>query len=280
MDPLFPLDLNGLTSYNMSLHSFFLNLFASLDVSDVDELSADFMYEGFSAEVVMEHLKRVKDEKNISDADFSKDIKLLVIIAAVMGNVNAKNREKISDSGKNKVTAILEKYGLSMGGAGGKRATINLPRVSATFPILTVTIVKSMKFERNYGNVFLCHSLPKFMKTSTFPGVIPQGLNSKVRDVLLIASTCYSSEQTIALKRDTKKYEDVLAAYSEQVTYVNLSHNSPIPGEDERMKFIKTLTFDVSAILTVVAKYAALSGVSVADCTTTDFTNAGLLVKV
>lgn len=258
----------------MSSRDRLLDLLKTIQIANVGDLAAKFMYQGFSAEEVMKHLLQIKDSKRISDTDFGNDIVTLVTIGAVMGNYNEKNKMKIAEDGRAFADATIQKYEITLGGAKGNRLSVNIPRILATFPDITVRIVDKIGFERNYGNQFNCNSLPPFMKTSVFPSLIPANLEKTVRNVLLVLCNCYTAEQNMALRN----LDDPVAAYNTQTKYTMLSHGSAYPTNEARLAQLKEFTFRFKDVLVVLETYSLIMNKDIGKVTAGDFTNAGLKV--
>lgn len=258
---------------SQSPRSVFENLLKGLEVEVAQDLAAKFMYQGFNADQVMAHLLGLKVKNNISDKDFLKDLVDLITLGAIVGNYNANNKTKISEEGKNVADALLKKYDIKEGGAKGSREVVNIPRVMATFPDITVQVVNKVPFERNYGNQFLCIDIPKFMKTSVFPAIIPKNLDAKVKKALLIVSTCYSAEQTMALRN----IDDPVAAFGAQRKFTQLSHDSAFPKDRVRKSLLEKLEFNVVLIQKVIERHNKLLGLPDFTITFDDFEKAGLM---
>lgn len=253
----------------------FEDLFRNVEITVSEDLAASFMYEGFNADQIMQHLMGMKMKNNVGDAAFVRDIVDIITLGAIMGNYNSNNKTKISEDGRRSADKLMVKYALQEGGAQGNRKIVNVPRVMATFPDITVTVISKVPFERNYGNQFLCIDLPKFMKTSVFPAIIPKRLNVSVKKVLLIASTCYSAEQTMALRNS----DDAVAAFGAQKRFTQLSHDSAFPKQSVREAILQTFEFDFVAIMRVVNKVTVMAGLEPVAVTAEDFTGAGLTLK-
>jgi len=251
-----------------------MDLLKGIQINNVQELAAKFMYQGFSAEEVMKHLLAVKDAKNVNDVDFVSDIVALVTIGAVMGNYNEKNKMKIAEEGRMIADAVITKYNITLGGAKGNRLAVNIPRVLATFPDITVRVVAKIGFERNYGNQFNCNSLPAFMKTSVFPSIIPTNLDRNIKNILLILCNCYTAEQNMALRG----LEDPVAAFNTQTKYTMLSHGSIFPSNAVRLAQLQEYTFRFKDMISVMNAFSTIMGKDVTTVTAGDFTNAGLKV--
>lgn len=246
-------------------------LVSSISLKGIGEIAALFMYQGFSPEMVMEHLAKVKAEGNISDSDFQRDIQSLIIMGAVMGNYNEHNSGKISEEGKKKADTLMQKYGLKKGGIGSDKRQVNIPRLLAAFPIATTRVLMKCP-SRSYTNAFECNSLPTFLKNPVFPSLIPGSLDTILKAALSVVATCYSAEQTMALKKMT----DASQAYEQQKQYTEIAFNSSRPTTIERQQFLRQLQFPVSNINTVLRKFKEITKKDIAEVTEAMFTSAGL----
>jgi len=254
----------------------FTDLLANITFENLDVTANFFAYQGFDPAVIMDHLLKRKADMNISDREFVRDIKDLIVLGAVMGNLTDNNKNKISEDGKLKAEGLFTRYDLKMGGVKGNRYQVNIPRIMATFPILSVKITCAISHERNYGNQFHCSTLPKFMKSALFPAVIPKNLNESIRKILMAVCTCYTAEQTIAIKRDQT---DAAEAYNNQVAFTTLTHESQFPDDADRTDYIRTLRFNIVAIQDVMDQLSSITGRPQIVIRNLDFTTAGLLVE-
>jgi hypothetical protein len=258
----------------MSDINIIVNLIGGMAVEDIETISAMFMYQGFSPEMVFAHLAKIKKDKNIANDEFITDIKTIVVIGAIMGNYNSNNSNKISDEGKAKGDALISKYELKAGGVGQEKKAVNIPRILAAFPIIT-TKVLSKCTGRNYGDVFGCNALPNFLKNPVFPSLVPTTLPKKVVIMLLTISVCYTTEQTMAIR----KVEDVITAYNQQKQYVDISFRSSVPSQEERSTFIKTLPFPHTILATILTRFNEVTKKTVGMPSKKEMTDAGLVLQ-
>lgn len=243
----------------------------AMTVGDLSQFIALFMYQGFSPEMVFAHLAKIKKDKNIDSSEFGNDMRSLVVMGVIMGSYNDHNSTKISEDGKRAGDALMEKYDLKKGGVGKDRRAVNLPRIVAAFPIFTINVVLKSP-ARNYGGPFSADLLPACMKTAVFPSVVPKSIDGNVVKYLLLASTCYTAEQTMAISR----FSDAGAAVKNQTRYTEISFNSSMPTDSERVKFIRTLEFSYNALNTVWSKYKDITQKGVSPPSQAEFTAAGL----
>jgi hypothetical protein len=221
-------------------------LVEKMDVDGIGALIALFMYQGFSPEMVFQHLAKVVSEGSITNAEFQSDMKALIIIGVVMGNYNSNNSQKISDEGKVKGDALMTKYKLKMGGVGKEKKAVNIPRILAAFPIITSKVALSCP-ARNYGGAFNADLLSPSMKTPVFPALVPRSSSPSTK-IILAASNAYAAEQTMAISGQTNANN----AYMGQVKFTTISNESPVPNSRERSSYIKKLEISYSGIEAVI----------------------------
>lgn len=252
------------------------SLVKEMDVGDVSAFTALFMYQGFNPEMVFAHLAKVKESKNLSNETFLTDIKTLMVIGAVMGNYNETNSKKISEEGKTKGDSLMVKYELKKGKIGMDKRAVNIPRIMAAFPVISTRITIKCS-PRNYGGAFGADQLPNCMKTSVFPSLIPRNLPSLISKSLLLASCCYTSEQTMTITRG-KEGADPALIFQEQIKYTDVSFKSSVPSSNERAAAMKEFEFKYEGLIAVLKKYTEITkdAISVPDMAT--FQNSGIRV--
>jgi len=255
----------------MSDTSVIQSLVGSMDIGEIGDIIQYFLYQGFSPEMVLKHLAQIKEKGNISNSEFLREIKTMIVIGIIMGNYNDNNSNKISDEGKAKGDALLTKYQMKRGSVGKDKKAITIPRVLATFPIQTTKIL-SKAGAKNYNDAFGCIVLPTFMKSGVFPSVIPMSLPAVSKKVLLTASACYTAEQSMAISN----ISDAKEAFNAQKNYTEVSHNSSVPTASERATFFATLIFDYDALSQVIKNFSKIIGQPVAMPSKEDMTSAGV----
>jgi hypothetical protein len=234
-------------------------LVEGLEISDVEQFAAMFMYQGFSPELVFNHLHEIKKTKNISNSEFQNDIKVLILMGAIMGNYNDNNSNKISPEGKDKGDSLMLKYDLRKGGIGGNKKAVNIPRILSAFPIITSKMTLKCS-PREYNGIYSSNSLSNFFKTPVSPSLIPRKLPQEVKTFMLHMCNAYLAEQTMAIRNMSTGLE----AYKLQWRFTEISHKSPVPSDEERQQYIKGITFDYSTLSNVVSvintQHAGTSG--------------------
>jgi hypothetical protein len=232
------------------------------------------MYQGFSPQLVHEHLQAVKQSKNISNTQFQSDMKMIILIGVIMGNYNDNNSNKITDQGKQSGDALMMKYELKKGGISQEKKVVNVPRVMAAFPIMTSKIALMVN-PREYSGVYNSNLLPNFFKVSVSPSLIPRNLPSEVRMFLLNMCNVYLAEQTMAIRN----MSNALEAYNFQWRYTEISHKSTEPSDDERTSHLLSfvLSYESMRIVTEIVneKHKGTAGV-LRIPGITSFTKAGL----
>jgi len=256
----------------MSDHNAIANLVNDMEIGDVSEFISMFMYQGFNPEMVHAHFAHIKHKKAISNEHFIADLRSLVIVGVMMGNYNDHNAGKISESGKSSADSLYVKYELHKGAVGVNKKAVTLPRILAAFPVVTIRITLKCS-PRNYNGVFGANALPHAMKTQVFPSVIPHTLNREITTVLLLASACYTTEQTITISNLKTNPVEVI---KDQMKYTEVSFNSSVPSERERQAIFKTLHLQHDSIASVVQQYAKLTGVAVSMPSHEAFQAAGI----
>jgi len=203
-----------------------------------------FQYQGFDPKKIVVALLKVKTAKSMSNDDFMKDVFTMVAIAMIKGSVNERNINKMSDDGKARVTALNSKYGIHMGGGRGQPSNIiTYPRVMATFPDVAVRLTSVIGGKEFRGGPMGSTRLPEYMQVQVFPAVIPTYLESTIKKALLLASLCYSIDQTVQISEI--KDPEVKQLASSQNNFTIIGHNSPIPTNSVRtIVFKKVVAVD------------------------------------
>lgn len=234
-----------------------LSLINSNDLSALRAEQFDqFQYQGFDPLKLVSALVKVKTDKSISDKDFIDDVLQMVAIGMIKGSVNDHNIKKMSEEGQKDVLAINSKYGIKMGGGRGQSSSvITFPRVMATFPDIAVRMTEIIGGKRFSGGPLMSTQLPEYMQVQVFPAVIPRGLNNDVKKMLLIASLCYSIDQSVQISQ--LKEPDLKSLAATQNNFTLVGHNSPVPVDEVRKNVFRKLplTHDYQAIVSVLEVY-------------------------
>lgn len=215
-----------------------------INTGDVEKLSAEefeqFQYQGFDPKKVVESLVKIKTEKSISDSEFAKEVYTMVAIGMIKGSVNDHNMTKMSDVGKENLRLLIGKYSIKLGGGRSQPAgVVTFPRVMATFPDIAVRLTAVIGPKEFSGGPMMSTRLPNYMKVQVFPAIIPKNLSEEAKKVLLIASLCYSIDQTIQISRIQNADPKTIA--DSQMNFVHIGHSSPVPDEEVRRKVFNQL---------------------------------------
>lgn len=251
-----------------------VELVESVSLEDVHEFASLFMYQGFNPEHVMEHLHKIKEEKNISDSDFGRDIKTIIVMGLIMGNYNAHNSKKISDDGKTKADALINKYHLKAGSLEGDRRAVNVPRVMATFAVATSRLASRVT-PKDYGGELGAHSLPNCMKVSVFASLVPRRLPADIKTALCTLYTAYTTEQTLAISKET----NVLKAWNSQMRFTDISYKSSVPKDSDRERHLHSMAFNYEGFRKVHARIVEVIKISFVLPAEGDFKTAGIVFK-
>lgn len=111
-------------------------------LTEICRLAGDYSYQGFKPESLFAELLKKKTDKSITDADFISDMcKLLSLLHARGPNINnlKSTNTKGGDDPIGKIRKIIEKYSI-VAKASGSSSAITLPRLSQTFPALSMDI--------------------------------------------------------------------------------------------------------------------------------------------
>jgi hypothetical protein len=213
-----------------------LDLLKSLDVVAIGEgLFEKYYYQGFDPKKTVEALARKKTENGVSDVEFGKDVAQIIAIGMLKGSINKDNRQKMSDDGKKALEMLMKKYAIPEGGGRNRAANvITFPRVVAAFPNVGIKLVDVIG-PKDFSGPFNSSILPPKMRFQGFPAVIPKTLNEDIKKFFLMAALAYSSDMTWTINSEAKKNGESAVA-RDQWKFVELSNNSVIPDEQERIK--------------------------------------------
>lgn len=239
------------------------SLLSLISKGDVEALKSEefdqFQYLGFDPMRIVQSLLKVKKDENIDDNQFKTDVFHMIAVALIKGSINDHNINKMSDTGKASINALLKKYGIEKGGGRGKSASIiTFPRVMATFPDIAVRMVAVIGAKEFTGGPMLSHRLPSYMKVQVFPAIIPRNLQSDVKQMLLIANLCYTIDQSTQISQLKDPNLKTLAA--DQNKFTVIGHQSPVPNSITRLQVFKSLNVDTEyeSILAVIRDYIEL----------------------
>jgi hypothetical protein len=231
-----------------------------INSGDVESLKSEefdqFQYQGFDPLKIVQTLYKIKTEKSISDADFMRDIFTMVAIGMIKGNVNDHNMTKMSDEGQKGIQSLEGKYGLKRGGGKSRPSNeVTYPRVMATFPDISIRMVKVIGPKEFRGGPMVSTRLPSYLQVQVFPAVIPRDLGDNAKRSLLTASLCYTIDQSIQISNIQKP--DLKALAQNQLNFTMVGHNSPVPFPDVRKSVFSSLPLsaDFNKIESVLKTY-------------------------
>jgi hypothetical protein len=226
----------------MSEVDLIIKLIGKIDVLDVEKDALLFAYQGFNPEMVIKHLAKIKEDQKIRNEDFQSDIRTLIAAGTLMGNVTDKNINKIKLEGKIRLNELYTKYKMKKGGISNDRLAVNLPRLMSTFPILASRCMMIEAISpKEFGNEMKSGILDKCFKTPVFPALIPRTIPKNLIHVFLVLSTCYTTEQSLAIGKD----KSVESVFRKQFGFAKIAFGSSIPNEDSRKEYFSQLTFDM-----------------------------------
>jgi len=217
-----------------------------------------FAYEGFDVMVVYRHLAAIKTRAAIGDDAFTEDIKTLLVLQHLKGNISTANIKGIKGRAQQVIAALLSKYQIQLKIGNSKKDAVTLPRLATAFPVLTVDIASQVP--HSYGGPFESKKLPGCMMTSVFASVVPA--SEKVTSTLLYASVCYTTDQMFALQKlgySTMKKEELLEKFEDQKKYADIAFSSSVVDQADRHNCVRSLNLaDKFAVCYERAKFAGM----------------------
>lgn len=213
-------------------------LISAASTQGVEEFVLLFAYEGFNPEMVHAHFAKIMQEKGISEAELTNDLRGLITLGAMKGNYTLRNAGKISDAGRKAADALYAKYNLKMGAIAGDKKAITLPRVLSAFPELTTKVIRNTP-DRNFGT--RTSKLPRIIKNPVFPTLIPKTMDSNAAQTLLWIYAVYSADQSLVISQE----KDFNNAFAVQKQFITIAFNSSVPHEETRKKIIRTVTAEL-----------------------------------
>lgn len=236
------------------------NLLSLISKGDINALKAEefdqFQYQGFDPMKVVQSLLKAKKDSGVDDDAFKLHVYKMIAVGIIKGSVNDHNLQKMSDEGKKDIDYLLTTYGVQKGGGRGKSANvITFPRVMATFPDVAVRMVGVIGPKEFNGGPMLSSRLPSYLKVQVFPAVIPRSLESKAKKMLLMASLCYTMDQSTQISQ--MKDPDLKQLASTQSNFTMIGHQSPVPANDMRLSVFNSLSIrdDYDMIVSVLKDY-------------------------
>jgi hypothetical protein len=211
-----------------------------MSLEGIDSLEKLFVYQGFSAETVLKHFADIMKEKNIDQSVFQSDLKNLLVMSIMLGNVVDPNNVRVSPEGKVRIREIMEKYKISYGSVSKDNNAVSLPRIMATFPIQASRVQMNLSTVKDFGFSLGTADLPKCMKISIFPSLIPQSIPEKMKKAILFLANAYSTELSLAIGKN----KDLDEVFQNQMKFTKIGFESSHPSEKFRSLHLKTLKFN------------------------------------
>jgi hypothetical protein len=228
--------------------------FEALDFSNLGNLiDSRYDFQGFQPKTHLKTLLTKKREQKIEQDVFQADIVKMIAMFLKIGNPNPNNLQKRTSEVQGDIDALKLRYGLAVSARGKPSSVVTVPRVAATFVILTMRIAERIGV-RDYSGPFNSNQLPWFMKVSVFPAIIPHSFPPELKSMLLQGFLAFSLEQSMALsKKDADQLPQLLVEQKNIIVSVNTSSS---PNESSRSNYIKTL--DWSSALQKIGQVLSL----------------------
>lgn len=200
-----------------------------------------FVYDGFDYRALQKSLVLIAIQ-NKYNTDRMKDlISKALAIHQLCGNITEKRFKALGGVGKEMVNEVLKDLKIKMNKKSGlSRGDITLPRLGALFPFALSVVAN--RFPRDYASKYNTTQLMSFMKTSSFPSLVPVG--QKYTKLLIDAYTCYSVDMTVAITGkdySNLKSEELVSIQEKQRRFVSLSHNSGVLTHETRVRAMRAL---------------------------------------
>jgi hypothetical protein len=234
-----------------------------INSGDVETLKSEefeqFQYQGFDPYKIVETLLKVQTDKSISNENLMKDVFSMVAVGMIKGSITKKNKDKMSEAGKAQITELSAKYGIKEGGGRGQPShVITFPRMMATFPDISIRLVKVIGPKEFRGGPMNSSRLPSYMQVQVFPAIIPKDIGLGAKKMLMTASLCYSVDQSVQISQITIADDSHLKKIAnDQIKFTQVGHTSPVPSADVRKTVFGKLSIkeDYPAIVSVLQDY-------------------------
>lgn len=211
-------------------------------MSDVDfSMVEKFVYDGFDYRALQKALVLIAIQGKFSTDKMKDLISKALAIHQLCGNITEKRYKALGGVGKEMVNEVLKDLHIKINKRSGlSRGDITLPRLGALFPFALSVVAN--KFPRDYASKYNTTQLMSFMKTSSFPSLVPVG--QKYTKMLIDAYTCYSVDMTVAITGkdySNLKAEELVSIQEKQRRFVGLSHNSGVLTHETRVRAMRAL---------------------------------------
>lgn len=204
----------------------------------------NFVYDGFDYQRLFKNLILIQKKKKFLTSTMKDYISKALAIHQLMGNVSSKRFNSLSGPGKEIVNSTISALNIKLGKKTGLHAgDLTFPRLGALFPFPLSVIAN--KFPKDFASKYNTTSLPYYMKTSSFPSLIPAG--QSYSQLLLKAYEAYSVDMTIALRGkdiNTIDTNELLSISQAQSKYSALSHGSGVLDTNTRIRAMRALRVD------------------------------------
>jgi hypothetical protein len=216
----------------------------------------NFVYDGFDYLVLFKTIILLQKKKGMTNAVLKDTISKALAIHQLMGNISQKRYNNLSGPGKEIVNTTITTLNIKIGKKQGLlRSDLTFPRLGALFPFPLSVIAN--KFPKDFASKYGTTALPPYMKTSSFPSLIPAGL--PFSQLLLKAYEAYSVDMTVALRgKDINLIDanELLSVCKSQSHFTSLSHSSGVLDTATRIRAIRALRMDNQTTYTKLKQVA------------------------
>jgi len=183
------------------------------------------------------------------------------------GSINTHNLSRVDQEKLLPFVKVFTHHKIVMGSLKGikedKSRAITLPRFAAAFPSFIAQIANKIN-TKVYSQRYRSDLIPSAMRIPMFPSLIPHGVDSDMEDGLMFIHMAFMLDMHLAVGEDnaTMPFPD---AVNKQLRFQKLSFGSPVPSEEEKLKVIKTIPFDIKnlgAVMSVLHESCPNNGCS------------------
>lgn len=215
----------------------FIHKIESLDLSATSASDFEmFKYMGFNPIDFVKALMAIQRKKAIGVNDFVDDIKKMIAIGIFLGNPSPSNLQKRDERGVLEITRLTSLYGLQQSAKGTDSSTITIPRIVSSFPIHTMNLLQIIG-SRVYSGPLGSTGLPWYMRHRVFPSCVPKSFPEEIKNFLFYGCLAFGIEESAAVSKN-REWEQIA---NDQINFIRIAHESPIPDEETRKTFFKTL---------------------------------------
>lgn len=231
------------------------------DMREIDfSLIESFVYDGFDYNTLFKSLHLLKVRGKVADPVWKDTISKALAIHQLTGNITSKRYNSLAGPGKEMVNTTIKLLNIKIGKKSGlARSELTFPRMGALFPFQLSVIAN--KFPKDFASKYGTTELPSFMKTSSFPSLVP--VATKYTDLLLTAYKAYSVDMTVALKGkdiSTIKAEELTSIIESQSRFTKLSNDSGVLDNTMRIRAMRALRVDNEEVYNKLSKVASNFG--------------------